>query len=615
MPEATAVSGAQRRRRTKAETRAATSKVLDLWATLPGQTLPVQVKEAWTALANGVPVLVWASQPKAPVSATAAYTHTPSPRVTVTWTLAVPPIAESYEIKRPDGSLAGTVGIGVTSYVDTAPRPLSGAYRVEATLAGAPNVGVATNSLDLGAPPILTAAWAVSQVNLTWSHPAFGIPGNYQVERNGAPVSPLLAGVAASWQDTAPLRGTVTSYTLRVVLSGLNGGSDTENVNVPAVEVPTLQWAATNPPIQTLRATWSHPTGERTGYEVQKNVGGAGWVAHATFGPETTTTDLTGSTSAQIRIRTLSAGGPSGWITSAVVAPIIDVTAPADPYNVSWKPESSYGRMVVRFSCPSDTDFAYYRIEVNNGGGFYVARDWTGAAPGTYVSDHVLTSSAGVNAQVRISVRDWTGNVRVGPVYSYLLSATPTIIDPSGDGTGTYRPTLAAWRTDPANGIVMGEAQPNGYNHGCFFYGTALHDICAAKTVLSISIDYWRDVNGDSSPRQTFFWVHSLTGRSGAPVLNDAGASEASRTCYGVGTSTSSGNPTAQTFPLPPQFVTALAGSYRGIAVHRPTGSGCTMNTGSGLAACYMRWHEPTDGAGGVPSAKLTGRLTIQHLG
>src|SRR5688572_27410539 len=61
--------------------------------------------------------LVWAKNAGSPDSATISYQTTPGTQVTINWVPSSPAIADSYRIRRPDGSLVATVPAPATSWI------------------------------------------------------------------------------------------------------------------------------------------------------------------------------------------------------------------------------------------------------------------------------------------------------------------------------------------------------------------------------------------------------------------------------------------------------------------------------------------------------------------
>lgn len=590
------------------------SPAVEVVATGPGSTVPVPAVQVWASGPDGIPVLVWSATASPPTAAAAAYSGATG-NVTITWTPAAVEAADTYTVKRADGSVAGSVGVGVNTLVDSSPRPLNGTYTVTASLGTVNAAPFATNSLTLAAAPASMSATfnaGTGNVDVVWTHPAYGAPHNYQVRRDGVAFTPNLSGTSVSFTDTTPPRGAQPVYLVYPMLSGFLASNASDVENVPAM-VPTsvALTVPSPPPVQRVVLTWAAPaSGVWTGFEVQKNVGGAGWVAHATVGSAVFTSTLDGvSTSVQMRVRALALGGASSYVTVGPVTPIVDVTPPANATITSWKPESSYGRMVVRATMPADADLADYMVEVNNGSGWTTAVAWTATTPGATIATNVLTASAGQTVQVRISVRDAIPNAQTGSGVSYgPLVASPIVVDAT-EGR-TYRG--GAWRT-VGSGIQMGGTS-SGENAGCWFYGETLRNAAIGKLIVSATLDYWRqDGAGACSALAPQFLTHNLATPVGTLLVNDNGDSAAARTGDLVKMpppTCASGSITGGSLAMPAGFLAALAaGSVRGLTAYHDL---CAMWQG-GITYCYMLFGDAAV-SGGSP-AKVSGRVTINHLG
>lgn len=403
---------------------AAPTEAVDAVATLPGETAPRNVLEIWaTAPGSTVPKLVWSRTPGVPASPlTQAYS---AGAVTVTWVAPTITKQDGYDIKRPDGTLAGSAAQGATSFVDSAPRPLNGAYTVTAKLGGLSGTPTATPTLNLAASAAsVTAVWnGTSAVNVGWAHPAYGAPHNYGVYRNGVLLA-TLAGTSTSWVDAGPPRGTQPTYVVVPVLSGVNGGNaGSATVSVPAAAPTSV--GLSSPSVDTLRLVWAAPAGTVTGYEVQRYVSSTGpWTAWATYGTGVFSSDWGTAVSGYMRVRALSAGGASAWVQAGPVSPIppLPVIDP-DPngfygasgwFYLAWTalPGTTYdverfaqiefdgwGQSWTRLATdstasnqnywnggyPADTDGFYMRVRAHRDG---VYSDWVQRGPGRVVTPH-----------------------------------------------------------------------------------------------------------------------------------------------------------------------------------------------------------------------------------
>lgn len=586
----------------RAGTSGAGLAAIEVWGTLPGSTVVRAALEVWASGANGVPVLVWASAAGAPSAVTATYDA--NQNVVISWTPAA--AADSYVVKRPDGSTVTTVS---TSYVtDMQPRALSGAYTVTPSLGAQTGSPVASNSLNLTTAPSAVTATLVSgqvQVQVGWNHPAYGQPSvGYRIDRNGVTAA-TLGKTITTWTDTNPPAGQITTYAVVPLHNNSTtgtSGSDTEGVPAAVPTGVTLVPFGSN----NLRLAWSHPSGSRTGYTVERNV--SSWVAHQTLGSSILLSDWATSVPGSMRVRTDSAGGASAWVTLGPVAPG-DPTPPGLATITSWKPETSYGRLVVRATMPNDSDMGSYRIRIRlNSGGEYTAIDWVGTTPGASINVPVLTGSAGESYRVRVDTRDTSGNITTGPTSTYTLAASPITVEPQWPYSDTYKVNAGYWRGGVNN--YTGGNLYLGWNMGCFFYGTECATRLAGKTVVGVQIEYARlDYGGNSGPVAPVFVMHNAVNNSGGqPSTYDGGSTEANRTGPGV----SRYGTTAAFFSLPASWGALLqGGTWKGVAMYRPY---YCSDSGDGTDTCYMVIESANWNWTGNPTVQ-NGLLTFSHLG
>lgn len=593
----------------------AAGEVTDAWVGDPdgtGEYVPIETVFCWDE-ALGEYVVLWSRTAGSPVSAAASYQTSPGTQVTVEWVLPDPHLADSFNIRRPDGSLAGTVASSQTTFVDPDPRPLNGAYRVHGVLAGQQGPATLTNSLDLRLPPatvntsVVDNGTASSSVTVTWTHNALGRPDQYAVYRDDTLVG-TVSGTTLAFSDENPLRGQVSTYSVRARLSGVTSaiGTAASATSVAAAPPPSATLAATNPPLSNLRLTWTHPAGSRTGYETEYDTNNNVFIGTASHGSSVTERNLGSTVARRMRVRTLSDGGPSAWVTRGPTTPINDVTPPGPASITSWQPEASYGRMVVRFTTPADADFNSYRVQERVGTGAWSdVTSWVTGSPSTSYSQVCSTRSAGQSARVRIQVRDNDMNEATGSEVIYELLASPYVFSPAGDLGGTWR--VNEWRND-GSPIVTGQVAQGGtgfgQNYGHWFYDQpAIAAALGGRTLVSATMQYYRLAGGASAARQPLVWNHNLVNRAGHsagdPPLFDAGLTDAQRRLTGVGTNAGA------TSPLPLALVTAIVnGTRRGLVFYDPSGSGNPTTP-------YMVFGI----AGTTYGAFVNGRVSVSHLG
>ena len=313
-------------------------------------------KKAWV-YKDGAWVLVWdaiaaGTFPKPPV-ATVSNEGVDSD-VTVNWDAV--PQATSYNVYNVDGTVI-TTNTAVTSFKDTNPQDGKAGYKVKANLPGDyGNTEATSNVLTLAqAPSSLTAAAPTGgdNVALTWSVSGAGHHDQIQVVRGGSSLAYLARGTT-SYTDNNGREGTVESYKVRAVISGNHGPySNTDTSAIPA-NVPTSVTAEATTTKGQVKLSWGNPAGSRTGYEVQANDGGWVNVTDTTSPSYHTFSGSSGSKS--MRVRTLSAGGSSGWVTASVTP--VWLYAPNVPSSVSIAATSKVGELKLTWSAPTSGDAA-----------------------------------------------------------------------------------------------------------------------------------------------------------------------------------------------------------------------------------------------------------------
>lgn len=193
-----------------------------VWGTITG-TIPLPAIEVWAGDANGVPVLVWAAAAGAPTGVTAVYSQVGGSHVTVSWTPHTTVIPDLFEIRRQDGSLAGTVANNVTTFVDATPRPVTGVYTVRAVL-GDEGAAAASATLNLStAPQSLAGSWLGTPDHgwyLSWAAPTWGTPDGYNIYANGVLVG---TSITPGFVHQYVTPNSNINYTVAALLDGVAG--------------------------------------------------------------------------------------------------------------------------------------------------------------------------------------------------------------------------------------------------------------------------------------------------------------------------------------------------------------------------------------------------------
>ena len=437
------------------------------------------------------------------------------------------PGAASYNVYQPSGQFVGsTFGL---SFQDTNPQPGIGGYIVEALALGGSVGGQGTsNSLTLAqAPTSLTAGAPTSgdNVALAWSVASVGVHDQLQVVRGGFSLAVLAAG-STSYTDTNAREGTVESYQVSALISG-NGGpySNTATSSIPA-NVPTVVTAAATATLGQLSLTWGNPAGSYTGYQVQRDDGG-----YADTGDNTSPSYYTwaaGSGTRSMRVRTLSAGGASAYVTVSAT-PTWDNTPPPLPTVTSWEPEASYGRMVIRFTASS---FDNYQYEVNfriNGGGWNFANVWNSLANSQSIVRALTTSPDSNNSiDVRVRVRDQYYNTSSWTTtYNYTLkNAVQNIF---ANSSGNFR--QGSWNAYTGNSRPYQGyfSNPSFIYTGLYFYATnAIYNSLQATstfggtiTVTDMTALIIRATGIGNFTQFVYYGTSATTSASGTPTVQN----------------------------------------------------------------------------------------------
>ena len=487
--------------------------------------------------------------------------------VVLTWSAS--PGAATYRIANIGGAfVADTAAL---TFTDTNPLPGVGGYTITALTAGFEPGGTSTtNTLSLAQAP--TGLTLVPDFLLTWTNPV-GDYDDVQVLVNGAVEYTLTAGTTSQlidpeFEDNA---GTVLAITVRTRVSG-NSGPQSAVLSEPSeANVPVAVSAVSTGVVGQLKLTWGNPAGSYTGYQVQRDNGGWADVGDNVSPSYYTWTGSSGSRS--MRVRTLSAGGASDYVTRSAT-PLWDNSPPALPTITSWKPESSYGRMVFRFTT-SASDNSQYEVNFRiDGGGWNFANVWTGVGNSSSVA-RVLTTvpndPGGYTVEARVRVRDQYQNTSAwSSVWTYTTKESPAYITPYS--SGHWRSGVFGQNTSNPTRPYQGYFSNASLNYqGFFYYGTNVATVLNASgtvggklTVTSMQFIAIREGGGNNVADCVYAGTHDLEFNPGFAA---GSATISNLACIGTLTY-------GQSFQvnLTAQHQANLLAGAKGIGIQAPTG-------------------------------------------
>lgn len=373
------------------------TEVLDVVATIIGETTPRNCLEIWASDASGVKALVWARTPDGPASASLSYVSgTPAANglVRVAITPSSPLRSDSYQIKRSDGSVAGTATQNATTFDDTAPLPVSGTYTVTAMLAGLVDASpTVTGSLNLTGAPASGSATLVDNrgsggsmyVHLAWTAPAWGKPHQYQIWRNGS-LYTTVSGDLLTYDDSGVLQGSTMSYNIYPVLSGVLGPNPRAVSTAVGQDAPTGV-ALSNPAADTLRLAWTAPA-QYSYFEVQYYDSAVGFVWTALTTTTGFSADWSTANAGYMRVRALSSTGiASSWVQAGPITPK-PPAVPAVGMSLYVSSDYAYAGLLVTLNAPVGQSYEAqnYRTDINA---------WEASGYETLYTPHTVTGSEG----------------------------------------------------------------------------------------------------------------------------------------------------------------------------------------------------------------------------
>lgn len=299
-------------------------------------------------------------------------------------------------------------------------------------------------------------------------------------------------------------------------------------------------------------------------------------------------------------VNNISSAAQSASVTTTAQP---DTTPPTEATITSFKPETSYGNMVIRGNWPSDADFTSGTVERSTDNTNWTTNQtFTSQTPGASFSSTLGGGpyTAGTTVYVRVKVTDTNNNTRTGATQSYTLITSPSLI--TADATNSWR------NTNGGQYNVNGNYRPyQGYfsnatwnAYGLWYYGTKPNSDLSnsgRRTITGLRFLIIRWDAGASTAMSPVFVLHKETTSPGTVI---GVAAPAIFGTEDVSTATvqtvATGNNVAWETLSTQWGIDLVNGTYRGIAVYDAT------------SPVYANFASVADNG-------LTGTLEFTHLG
>ena len=477
----------------------------------------------------------------------------------------------------------------------------------------------AANDAPVAPGSLVASAISATSITLSWAAPSpFTYPASpnlYEVFKNGVFAS---SASVATYTFTGLSENTTYSLSVKAIDNrGLRSAEATlPSTTINAVPPNVSGLSVTTQSVNSVVASWSSVAGisDLLNYQVKiyptASVGSAS--TSTTTNLTKTFTGLAYSTGYTVEVKAVDTGSllssaAATGTTSTGANP--DTTPPANVTLTSFKPEDSYGKMVVRWTYPADADLNSITIQRSLDNANWVtdtvisALGLEGTSPS---AGWPLNSSVGyapnTTVYVRIIATDDTGNSTPSPaVLSYTLVASPAFIP--ADSTNSWRSTNGGEYNSQANlRPYQGYFSNAAYNAiGIWYYGTRPADLynSGRRTITQLRVFLIRWDAGAGGAQTATIYPHgdtsnpgTVSGRS-SPALLATGQAATS-----TAITSPLGGTAAQSWTTVPAVwgTNMLNGTYRGVAVYSFGGTP------------YMNFANVTDNG-------YTGLLEFTHLG
>lgn len=380
-----------------------------------------------------------------------------------------------------------SIPAGTTSYTHTSPTAGAvNSYKVKANIGALSSAWTSSQSVSIEANVptnvVVAATTTIGQLKLTYSAPSSGSVTGYTVQANSG------SWVAASSNNSGATY-TFTgsgSKSMRVLAKSAGGNSAwvtksatplwTASPNVPR----SVSIAATST-VGQLKLTWSAPTADSTHsaattYQVQTSTNNSSWttVSGNKTSPYTHSFGSSGSGARYMRVRATNTAGSSSYVSKSGT-PLWAYPAPSAPAVTQFIPETSYGRMVLRFKTSSANN-SQYRTAFKVGSGSWTYGSWTSVGNNTTKAVHVGTAGntgvggAATTVYAFVDCKNSTGQSTRSTQANYQLMPTPLVW--GAQDTGHHRSGAYGQNTTNHNRPYMGYySDPNLNYDGLWWYG------------------------------------------------------------------------------------------------------------------------------------------------
>jgi titin len=370
-----------------------------------------------------------------------------------------------------------------------------------------------TTATTFGHPDVPTGTTATalpgSQIQLDWVAPTNtnGAPiTSYQIERStdGGVTWGILIASTGNTNLTHTDTGLTTTQEYYYRVSAINSygtGSPGTSASAIASDVPSQVTGLTaNPAINyTIDLSWTTPNGNGyavSGYTIERNIAGAGWVTIVTDTGSTATTyadiNLSANTVYEYRVSAINVVG-TGAVSSTVASnagdvpgtPVLTLTAlPSSTIQLDW-------------TTPSDNGFAIttYAVEKSTDG-----TNWSPLTSINAITSQDTGLTNGQNYYYRVTAVNQVGNSVFSSAVSVVAGDTPSALGSLTAVTQSDTSIQLTWTPATANGYAV-----TGYKVEQSLDGVAFTDVTAntqstavsyTVTGLTDSTDYYFKVTG-----------------------------------------------------------------------------------------------------------------------